>query len=78
MKKHLVKLACLFLIVACTPILEAKSQPSQSTIPFVKGGISHIKQRHWHNASSGHSTSHFNKSMTVSKLNAPIRVYQRS
>jgi hypothetical protein len=32
--------------------------------------VQHIKQRHWHNANSGPKTSHFNKSMTVKKLDA--------
>lgn len=31
---------------------------------------SHIKQRHWHKANSGPKTSHFNKSMTMKKLDA--------
>lgn len=41
--------------------LEAKiSQQSQA----------HIKQRHWYKANSGPNTSHFNKSMTMNKLDA--------
>ncbi|CRX38166.1 hypothetical protein [Estrella lausannensis] len=41
--------------------LEAKiSQHSQA----------HIKQRHWFKASSGPNTSHFNKSMTMKKLDS--------
>lgn len=32
--------------------------------------VAHIKQRHWHNATQGPNTSHFNKSMNVKKLDA--------
>ena len=32
--------------------------------------VTHIKNRHWHGANSGPNTSHFNKSMTVKKLDA--------
>lgn len=32
--------------------------------------VQHIKQRHWHQANSGTTTSHFNRSMTVKKLDA--------
>lgn len=44
-----------------------KQNISQSNIS--PSALSHIKDRHWHNANQGVNTSHFSQSMTDKKLN---------
>ena len=38
----------------------------------------HIKQRHWYNANSGSKTSHFNRSMSIQKLDAISNVTMKN
>lgn len=71
MKNYLIKTFFILTIIITSSFLEAKiAKTTKSHVKFVQNGISHIKDRHWFNASSGTNTSHFNKSMTVSKLHA--------
>lgn len=63
----------LLTIFLMTSILEVEAKAPQTQkkkIEFTQNGVSHIKDRHWHNANSGPNTSHFNRSMTVNKLHA--------
>ena len=50
-----------------TVFQQNKKNNSQSNIS--PSALSHIKDRHWHNASQGANTSHFSQSMTDKKLN---------
>lgn len=48
---------------------EAKSTATQKqSIKFAPKSVTHIRDRHWHNANTAQKTSLFNKSMTVKKL----------
>lgn len=60
-----IKSLLIFLIIASSSFLEAKNTNS---VKFAPHQITHIKDRHWHNANSGPNTSRFNQSMTVTKL----------
>lgn len=60
-----IKSLLIFLIIASSSFLEAKNT---NPVKFAKHQITHIKDRHWHNANSGANTSHFNQSMTDTKL----------
>lgn len=71
MKNNLLKLLFLSFVLFYSSI-ESKNyynSKQKTTTPFVSGGISHIKQRHWYNAQTNPPTSRFNQSMTISKLN---------
>lgn len=60
-----IKSLLIFLIIASSSFLEAKNT---NPVKFAPHQITHIKDRHWHNANSGPNTSRFNQSMTVTKL----------
>lgn len=49
---------------------KAKKVPQVPQVNISPNAEAHIKQRHWYKVNAGAPTSHFNKSMTVEKLNA--------
>ena len=68
MKKYFIQATLVFCLIAFTASIEAKiTKQQKQSIKFAPNQVSHIKDRHWHNANSGQKTSHFNKSMTVKK-----------
>lgn len=46
-----------------------KNKNNLSKQKISPSALSHIKDRHWHNASQGANTSHFSQNMTDKKLN---------
>lgn len=57
----------LFFILLCASAFTAETSLEAK---ISKTSQAHIKQRHWYKANNGPKTSHFNKSMTMRKLDA--------
>ena len=61
------KLKIVFGISLCLVFLSFSSQAEGR---ISQSSAQHIKQRHWYHANSGPKTSHFNRSMSMGKLDA--------
>lgn len=60
MKIYLLKILFLTILLSKASLIEGAT--------FSPNGISHIMERHWHNAKTAPSTSRFPRDMTVKKL----------
>lgn len=69
MKTYFYKAFLALFFITFTFSVEAKNTKAQKqSIKFAPKSVTHIKDRHWHDANPTQKTSHFNKSMTVKKL----------